>query len=237
MINKLQNAIDQAEKIVFFSGAGMSTASGIPDFRSSTGLYKNIYRAEEMLSHTFFKHYPEDFYDFYKTKMLYLDARPNYAHEFIAKLQDYKDVSVVTQNIDGLHQAVGSKNVYELHGSVLRNYCTHCHKFFDLSYIIESEGVPRCDECGAIIKPDVVLYEESLDENVINGALRVISQADLLVVCGTSLVVYPAAGFIRYFSGNNLAIINRDATSYDSNCDIVIHDDLVKTFKQLKIRD
>ncbi|MBQ1533600.1 MAG: NAD-dependent protein deacylase [Erysipelotrichaceae bacterium] len=237
MINKLQNAIDQAEKIVFFSGAGMSTASGIPDFRSSTGLYKNIYRAEEMLSHTFFKHYPEDFYDFYKTKMLYPDARPNYAHEFIAKLQDYKDVSVVTQNIDGLHQAAGSKNVYELHGSVLRNYCTHCHRFFDLSYIIESEGVPKCDECGAIIKPDVVLYEESLDENVINGALRVISQADLLVVCGTSLVVYPAAGFIRYFSGNNLAIINRDATSYDSNCDIVIHDDLVKTFKQLKIRD
>ena len=173
MINKLQNAIDQAEKIVFFSGAGMSTASGIPDFRSSTGLYKNIYRAEEMLSHTFFKRYPEDFYDFYKTKMLYPDAKPNYAHEFIAKLQDYKDVSVVTQNIDGLHQAAGSKKVYELHGSVLRNYCTHCHRFFDLSYIIESEGVPKCDKCGAIIKPDVVLYEESLDENVINGALRV----------------------------------------------------------------
>lgn len=237
MINKLQNAIDQAEKIVFFSGAGMSTASGIPDFRSSTGLYKNIYRAEEMLSHTFFKHYPEDFYDFYKAKMLYPDAKPNYAHEFIAKLQDYKDVSVVTQNIDGLHQAAGSKKVYELHGSVLRNYCTHCHKFFDLSYIVESEGVPKCDACGAIIKQDVVLYEESLDENVINGALRVISQADLMVVCGTSLVVYPAAGFIRYFSGDNLAIINRDATSYDSNCDIVIHDDLVKTFKELKIRD
>ena len=237
MINKLQNAIDQAERIVFFSGAGMSTASGIPDFRSSTGLYKNIYRAEEMLSHTFFKHYPEDFYDFYKTKMLYPDAKPNYAHEFIAKLQEYKDVSVVTQNIDGLHQAAGSRNVYELHGSVLRNYCTHCHKFFDLSYIIESKGVPKCDECGAIIKPDVVLYEEALDENVINGALRVISQADLLVVCGTSLVVYPAAGFIRYFSGDNLAIINRDATSYDSNCDIVIHDDLVKTFKELKIRE
>ena len=215
----------------------MSTASGIPDFRSSTGLYKNIYRAEEMLSHTFFKRYPEDFYDFYKTKMLYPDARPNYAHEFIARLQDYKDVSVVTQNIDGLHQAAGSKNVYELHGSVLRNYCTHCHKFFDLSYIIKSEGIPKCDTCGAIIKPDVVLYEEALDENVINGALRAISQADLLVVCGTSLVVYPAAGFIRYFSGDHLAIINRDATSYDSNCDIVLHDDLVKTFKQLKIRD
>ena len=215
----------------------MSTASGIPDFRSSTGLYKNIYRAEEMLSHTFFKRYPEDFYDFYKTKMLYPDARPNYAHEFIAKLQDYKDVSVVTQNIDGLHQAAGSRNVYELHGSVLRNYCTHCHKFFDLDYIIESEGIPKCDACGSIIKPDVVLYEEALDENVINGALRVISQADLLVVCGTSLVVYPAAGFIRYFTGEHLAIINRDATSYDGNCDIVIHDDLVKTFKELKIRE
>ena len=237
MFNKLQNAIDQAEKIVFFSGAGMSTASGIPDFRSSTGLYKNIYRAEEMLSHTFFQRYPEDFYDFYKTKMLYPDARPNYAHEFIARLQDYKDVSVVTQNIDGLHQAAGSRKVYELHGSVLRNYCTHCHKFFDLAYITESEGIPKCDECGAIIKPDVVLYEEALDENVINGALRAISQADLLVVCGTSLVVYPAAGFIRYFNGENLAIINRDATSYDGNCDIVIHDDLVKTFKELKIRE
>ena len=221
MINKLQNAIDSARKIVFFSGAGMSTASGIPDFRSATGLYKNVYRAEEMLSHTFFEYRPEEFYEFYKEKMLYPDAKPNYAHEFIAKLQEKKDVSVVTQNIDGLHQAAGSKKVYELHGSVLRNYCTKCHKFFDVNYIIDSDGVPKCDHCGAIIKPDVVLYEEGLD--------------DLLVVCGTSLVVYPAAGFIRYFRGDNLAIINRDATAYDENCDIVIHDDLVKTFRQLKI--
>jgi NAD-dependent deacetylase len=235
MIKQLQNAIDKAHSIVFFSGAGMSTASGIPDFRSATGLYKNVYRAEEMLSHTFFENDPELFYEFYKEKMLYPDARPNYAHEFIAKLQDRKDVSVVTQNIDGLHQAAGSKKVYELHGSILRNYCTRCHKFFDLDYIIKSDGVPYCDKCGAIVKPDVVLYEEGLDEQTISDAINAIASCDLLVVCGTSLVVYPAASFIRYFRGDTLAIINRDATSYDSNCDIVIHDDLVKTFKQLTI--
>jgi len=236
MINRLQEALDRANKIVFFSGAGMSTASGIPDFRSATGLYKNVYRAEEMLSHTFYEYKTEEFFEFYKEKMLFPEAKPNYAHEFIAKLQETKDVSVVTQNIDGLHQAAGSKKVYELHGSVLRNYCSRCHKFFDLNYIIHSDGVPKCDHCGATIKPDVVLYEEGLDEEVITGAIRAIASADLLVVCGTSLVVYPAAGFIRYFNGDTLAIINRDATSYDSNCDIVIHDDLVKTFKQLKIR-
>ena len=236
MINRLQEALDRANKIVFFSGAGMSTASGIPDFRSATGLYKNVYRAEEMLSHTFYEYKTEEFFEFYKEKMLFPEAKPNYAHEFIAKLQETKDVSVVTQNIDGLHQAAGSKKVYELHGSVLRNYCSRCHKFFDLNYIIQSDGVPKCDHCGATIKPDVVLYEEGLDEEVITGAIRAIASADLLVVCGTSLVVYPAAGFIRYFNGDTLAIINRDATSYDSNCDIVIHDDLVKTFKQLKIR-
>ena len=236
MINRLQEALDRANKIVFFSGAGMSTASGIPDFRSATGLYKNVYRAEEMLSHTFYEYKTEEFFEFYKEKMLFPEAKPNYAHEFIAKLQETKDVSVVTQNIDGLHQAAGSKKVYELHGSVLRNYCSRCHKFFDLNYIIHSDGVPKCDHCGATIKPDVVLYEEGLDEEVITGAVRAIAGADLLVVCGTSLVVYPAAGFIRYFNGDTLAIINRDATSYDGNCDIVIHDDLVKTFKQLKIR-
>ena len=236
MINRLQEALDRANKIVFFSGAGMSTASGIPDFRSATGLYKNVYRAEEMLSHTFYEYKTEEFFEFYKEKMLFPEAKPNSAHEFIAKLQETKDVSVVTQNIDGLHQAAGSKKVYELHGSVLRNYCSRCHKFFDLNYIIHSDGVPKCDHCGATIKPDVVLYEEGLDEEVITGAVRAIASADLLVVCGTSLVVYPAAGFIRYFNGDTLAIINRDATSYDSNCDIVIHDDLVKTFKQLKIR-
>ena len=235
MINKLQKAIDEAERIVFFSGAGMSTASGIPDFRSATGLYKNVYRAEEMLSHTFFVHRPEDFYEFYKEKMIYPDAKPNYAHEFIAKLQDKKDVSVVTQNIDGLHQRAGSRKVYEIHGSIERNYCTKCGKFFDLDYLINSEGIPVCDECGAIIKPDVVLYEESLDDTVVTKAINAIANADLLVICGTSLVVYPAASFVRYFNGNDLAIINRDATSYDQYCQIVIHDDLVETFRQLKI--
>ena len=233
MIDKLKQAINKAHKIVFFSGAGMSTASGIPDFRSASGLYKNTYRAEEMLSHTFFENDPAEFYEFYKSKMLYPDARPNYAHEYIAKLQESKDVAVVTQNIDGLHQAAGSKKVYELHGSVLRNYCTSCHQFYDLDYIINSEGIPRCKKCGAIIKPDVVLYEEGLDEDVITKAVQAIATCDLLVVCGTSLVVYPAASFIRYFRGDTLAIINRDATSYDSQCDIVIHDDLVKTFKKI----
>ena len=233
MINKLQKAIDNANNIVFFTGAGLSTASGIPDFRSATGLYKNVYRAEEMLSHTFFEFKTEEFYEFYKEKMLYPDAKPNYAHEFMAKLQDKKNVSVVTQNIDGLHQQAGSKIVYELHGSVLRNYCTKCHKFFDLNYIINSQNIPLCDKCESIIKPDVVLYEEGLDELTVTNAIRAITSADLLVVCGTSLVVYPAAGFIRYFQGNTLAIINKDATAYDNNCDIVIHDDLVKTFKQL----
>ena len=235
MINKLQQAINTSNNIVFFTGAGLSTASGIPDFRSATGLYKNVYRAEEMLSHTFYMNDPELFYEFYKEKMLYPDAKPNYAHEFMAKLQEKKSVAIVTQNIDDLHQEAGSKTVYELHGSVHRNYCTKCHKFFDLDYIINCKGVPKCDECGNIIKPDVVLYEEGLDDEIVTKAIHAINQADVLVVCGTSLVVYPAASFIRYFKGDTLAIINKDATSYDSNCDIVIHDDLVNTFKQLTI--
>ena len=213
----------------------MSTASGIPDFRSATGLYKNVYRAEEMLSHTFYINNPEEFYEFYKDKMLYPDALPNSAHKFIAKLQETKNVAVVTQNIDGLHQLAGSKIVYELHGSVLRNYCPRCNKFFDLDYIISSNGVPKCDQCGDIVKPDVVLYEEALDDDTVTKAVQAIATADLLVVCGTSLNVYPAAGFIRYFRGKHLAIVNKDATPYDDNCDIVIHDDLVKTFNQLHI--
>lgn len=235
MIDRLQEALDKANKVVFFSGAGMSTASGIPDFRSATGLYKNVYRAEEMLSHSFFVYNPEEFYEFYKDKMIYPDAEPNYAHKFIAELEKTKNVSVVTQNIDGLHQKAGSSKVYELHGSVLRNYCEHCHKFFDLDYITHNDGVPYCDECGAIIKPDVVLYEEALDEDTITKAIKAINEADLMIVCGTSLNVYPAASFIRYFRGDTLVIVNRDATSYDNNCDIVIHDDLVDTFKKLHI--
>lgn len=235
MINKLQQAINEANNIVFFSGAGMSTASGIPDFRSETGLYKNVYRAEEMLSHHFYINNPEEFYEFYKTKMLYPNALPNDAHKFIAKLQETKNVSVVTQNIDGLHQLAGSKIVYELHGSVLRNYCPNCNSFYDLDYIINSNGVPKCKHCGNIVKPDVVLYEEGLDEQTIENAVYTIANADLLVVCGTSLNVYPAASFIRYFRGKHLAIVNRDATSYDNNCDIVIHDDLCKTFNSLEM--
>lgn len=235
MINKLQNAINESKNIVFFSGAGMSTASGIPDFRSETGLYKNVYRAEEMLSHHFYINNPEEFYEFYKEKMLYPNALANDAHKFIARLQETKNVTVVTQNIDGLHQLAGSKIVYELHGSVLRNYCPNCNTFYDLDYIINSDGVPRCKHCNNIVKPDVVLYEEGLDDETVEKAIYAIANADLLVVCGTSLNVYPAAGFIRYFRGKHLAIVNKDATSYDSNCDIVIHDDLVKRFNQLHI--
>jgi len=235
MINKLQEAINNSNNIVFFTGAGMSTASGIPDFRSATGLYKNCYRAEEMLSHHFYINNPEEFYEFYKEKMLYPDALPNDGHKFIARLQESKNVAVVTQNIDGLHQLAGSKTVYELHGSVLRNYCPDCNSFYDLDYITKSSGVPKCSKCGQIIKPDVVLYEEGLDDETVRNAVDAIAHADLLIVCGTSLNVYPAASFIRYFKGKCLAIVNRDETSYDNNCDIVIHDDLVKTFSQLHI--
>lgn len=233
MINKLQQAINKANKIVFFSGAGMSTASGIPDFRSATGLYKNVYHAEEMLSHSFFVRNPKEFYEFYKDKMIYEDAKPNYGHEFIAKLQETKDVTVVTQNIDGLHQQAGSKKVYELHGSILRNYCKECGTFYDLKKIVNSKDIPYCDKCGGIIKPDVVLYEESLDSECIEKAVKAISTCDLLIILGTSLNVYPAASFVRYFKGDTLAIINKDATGYDNYCDIVIHDDIVEVFKNL----
>ncbi len=232
MINKLNDAINKADKIVFFTGAGMSTASGIPDFRSTTGLYKNVYRAEEAVSHSFFKYHTEDFFDFYKKHLCFPNALPNYGHEYIAELEKTKDVSVVTQNIDNLHQAAGSTKVFELHGSVHRNYCTKCHEFYGLDYILESDGIPRC-KCGGIIKPDVVLYEEGLDEEVITCAVKAISEADLLVIMGTSLVVYPAASFIGYFKGDTLAIINKSETSRDSMCDIVIHDDIVETFKKL----
>ena len=237
-ILKLKEWVDQSDNIVFSGGAGVSTESNIPDFRSVDGLYNQEYDypPETILSHTFFMRNPEEFYRFYKNKMLLLDAKPNAAHLKLAELEEKgKLKAVVTQNIDGLHQKAGSKTVYELHGSVLRNYCMRCRKFFDGQYVYDSEGSPKCDKCGGTVKPDVVLYEEGLDEDVVRGAINAIASADLLVVCGTSLVVYPAASFIRYFNGQNLAIINRDATSYDSQCDIVIHDDLVKTFKALKI--
>lgn len=235
MITKLQEAIKQSKNIVFFTGAGISTDSGIPDFRSATGLYKNNYRAEEILSHTFFMANPEEFYEFYKTKMIYEDAKPNYGHIFMKEVEDLgKNVTVVTQNIDGLHQAAGSKNVLELHGSVLRNNCMKCGKFYDLKSIMFKKGVPVC-ECGGIIKPDVVLYEEGLNPDTMSNTVEAISNADLLIVCGTSLNVYPAASFLMYFQGKTLAIINKDATPKDELADIIIHDSISNVFKQIKL--
>ena len=235
MITKLQEAIKQSKNIVFFTGAGISTDSGIPDFRSSTGLYKNNYKAEEILSHTFFMTNPNEFYEFYKTKMIYEDAKPNYGHIFMKNVEDLgKNVTIITQNIDGLHQAAGSKNVLELHGSVLRNKCIKCGKFYDLKSIIQKKGTPFC-ECGGIIKPDVVLYEEGLNEDTISKAIESISNADLLIVCGTSLNVYPAASFIMYFKGKTLTIINKDATPKDNLADIIIHDSISDVFKQIKL--
>lgn len=232
MLNKLNKAIKESNRIVFFTGAGMSTDSGIPDFRSAQGLFNNNLHAEEIVSHSYFMENPEGFYEFYKEKMLFPDAKPNYGHEYIAKLQDEKDVTVVTQNIDGLHQMAGSKKVFELHGSIHRNYCMKCHKFYNLEDIIKKDGVPYCD-CGGMIKPDVVLYEEGLDGEVIDGAVNAIMSADTLIILGTSLNVYPAAGFINYFHGDCLAIINKTATPKDNMCDVIIHASISDTFKEL----
>lgn len=235
MINKLKQAIENANRIVFFTGAGMSTDSGIPDFRSATGIYTNNLRAEEIISHHYFMQDPKDFYEFYKDKMVFEDALPNYGHKFIAELENTnKDICVVTQNIDGLHQSAGSKKVYELHGSIHRNYCMNCHTFYPLKKIIESKSIPTCDKCGGIVKPDVVLYEEGLDSETIENAVNAIAKADLMIILGTSLNVYPAASFVRYFRGDCLAIINKSATPADNECDIVIHDGISETFRKLK---
>ena len=223
-IRKFQQMIDESRNIVFFGGAGVSTESNIPDFRSEDGLYnmKYKYPPETIISHTFFLRNPEEFYRFYRKKMLCLDAKPNAAHKKLAELEECgKLTAVVTQNIDGLHQMAGSKCVYELHGSVHRNYCQRCGAFYDARYILESEGVPRCS-CGGVIKPDVVLYEEGLDSKVIRGAVNAISRADMLIIGGTSLAVYPAAGLIDYFSGRHLVLINRDATPRDRQADLLI---------------
>ena len=224
---ELQRMVDESERIVFFGGAGVSTESGIPDFRSVDGLYhqKYDYPPETILSHTFFMKKPEAFFKFYRDKMLPLDAKPNKAHLKLAEWEKAgKLLAVVTQNIDGLHQAAGSKKVYELHGSVHRNYCMKCGKFYPPEYIRDSkEEIPVCS-CGGRIKPDVVLYEEGLDNDVISGAVNAIAQADLLIIAGTSLTVYPAAGLVRYFRGGHLVLINRDATPMDGQCDLVIHD-------------
>lgn len=237
-IASLQTIIDQAKHIVFFTGAGVSTDSGIPDFRSTNGLYNQTYRypPEEIISHSFFEENPEEFFRFYKDRMLYLDAQPNEVHRFIAECEKKgKSLGVVTQNIDGLHQKAGSKHVYELHGSVLRNYCMDCSTFYSAEYIKNSEGIPRCQKCGGIIKPDVVLYEEGLSQAVVEGAVAAIQSADVMIVLGTSLVVYPAAGLIRYFSGRYLVLINRDATPYDSDADLLIQAPFADVFPHLHV--
>ena len=232
----LQQMVDQSERIVFFGGAGVSTESGIPDFRSVDGLYHQHYAwpPEQILSHTFFMKRPEEFFRFYRDKLLPLDAKPNKAHLKHAEWEKQgRLLAVVTQNIDGLHQAAGSKRVYELHGSVHRNYCMKCGRFYPPEYIRDSAGpVPLC-ECGGRIKPDVVLYEEGLDNDVVSGAVHAISKADLLIVAGTSLTVYPAAGLLRYFRGNRLVLINRDATPMDAQCDLVIHDKVGEVLSSL----
>lgn len=226
-IDELRKIVDESDNIVFFGGAGVSTESGIPDFRSVDGLYNQTYKypPETIISHSFYRSNPEEFYRFYKDKMIFADAKPNKAHMKLAELeQQGKLKAVITQNIDGLHQMAGSKNVIELHGSVHRNYCEKCHKFYDLEYIVKSEGVPRCQECGGIVKPDVVLYEEALDDENMSRALDYISQADTLIIGGTSLVVYPAAGLIRYFRGRKLVVINMSPTQSDRNADLLISD-------------
>lgn len=223
-VQKLQEIIDDSQNIVFFGGAGVSTESNIPDFRSADGLYHQQYKysPEQVVSHSFFMSYPDAFYEFYKEKMMILDAKPNPAHLKLAELERAGKLSaVVTQNIDGLHQAAGSKVVYELHGSIHRNYCMRCHEFYDAKYVKESKGVPRCT-CGGMIKPDVVLYEEGLDSDVINGAVHAISTADTLIIGGTSLVVYPAAGFIDYFRGKHLVVINKSDTAKSVRAELSI---------------
>ena len=236
-IAKLKEWVDGSDNIVFFGGAGVSTESNIPDFRSVDGLYNQEYDypPETILSHTFFMRNPKEFYRFYKNKMMIPDAKPNAAHLKLAELEAQgKLKAVVTQNIDGLHQAAGSKVVYELHGSVHRNYCMKCHKFFDLAYVAASEGeYPTCDACGGMIKPDVVLYEEGLDNEVISGAVNAISRADVLIIGGTSLVVYPAAGLIDYYRGNKLVLINRSTTPRDGIANLIINDSIGKVFSQI----
>ena len=235
---QLQNVIDNSKRIVFFGGAGVSTESGIPDFRSVDGLYnqKYDYPPEQILSHTFFMHNTEEFYRFYRDKMLCLDKNPNKAHLKLAELERAgKLTAVVTQNIDGLHQAAGSKKVYELHGSVLHNYCMKCGKFYPAEYIKNSKGIPKC-ECGGVIKPDVVLYEEGLDDSTVTGALSAIQTADTLIIAGTSLTVYPAAGFISYFKGNNIVLINRDETPFDSKANLVFHEKVGELLDKINVK-
>jgi len=240
-IAQLQEIIDSSSNIVFFGGAGVSTESGIPDFRSQDGLYhlKYKYPPETIISHSFFVKRPEDFYEFYKDKMLALDAEPNPAHLKLAQLEEAGKVrAVITQNIDGLHQKAGSREVLELHGSVLRNYCTRCGAFYDAAYIKNADGIPKCEKCSGTIKPDVVLYEEGLDMGIMNKAVSYIQNAEVLIIGGTSLVVYPAAGLIDYFhrgKGHKLILINKSATARDAGADLVITDPIGAVFDRIRV--
>lgn len=235
-ITEFAALLKESDNIVFFGGAGVSTESNIPDFRSTDGLYHQQYDypPETILSHTFFVRNTEEFYRFYKAKMLILDAKPNPAHLALAKLEEMgKLKAVITQNIDGLHQKAGSRNVQELHGSVLRNYCMECGQFYDAKYMKNADGVPKCEKCGGIIKPDVVLYEEGLDNDTISKSVSAIANADVLIIGGTSLVVYPAAGLIDYYRGKKLVLVNRDSTPRDSRADLIIRAPIGQVFSQV----
>jgi len=241
-IEHLQKIYDESSNIVFFGGAGVSTESGIPDFRSQDGLYnqKWKYPPEAIISRSFFDANPKEFYRFYREKLIIKDVEPNITHKVLAKMEQAgKLKAIVTQNIDGLHQKAGSKVVFELHGSTLRNYCMNCHAFYGIDFIAASEhskdGLPHCTKCGGLVKPDVVLYEESLDEKCINGAINAISQADTLIIGGTSLTVYPAAGLVRYFLGKHLVIINKTPVPDDAKAELAIHDKLGNVFSSLKV--
>lgn len=235
----LKEMINECQSIVVFTGAGISVPSGIPDFRSADGIYnqKTNFSAtpEEIISHSFFVKHTEEFYEFYKDKMCYPKAEPNAAHKYFADLEKKgKNIIVVTQNIDGLHQKAGSSLVYELHGTIHQNFCQRCGRLFGLDYVLNSKGVPHCDKCGGVVKPNVVLYEEGLDEDTIGRSINAIMTCDLLIIIGTSLRVYPAAGFVRYFKGRYLVVINKESTSYDSNCDLVFNEDVVSVIKKIK---
>ena len=236
-IEKLGRILEKSHRAVFFGGAGMSTESGIPDFRSATGIYNQKlnkkFRPEEMASHSFFLNYPEEFFDFYRKRFVYLDAKPNAGHIALAELERRNILSaVVTQNIDGLHQIAGSKTVYELHGSIRRSYCVNCGEKYDINFVMENVPIPHCEKCGGIVKPDVVLYEESLDSKILQNSVKAIAEADTLIIGGTSLIVYPAAGLVDYFNGEHLILINKSETRADKIAEIVIRENIGETLQK-----
>ena len=237
-IKQLKEIVDISKRIVFFGGAGVSTESGIPDFRSASGIYNEKfnkrYTPEEIVSRSFFFAHPKDFYEFYINRMVYPNAKPNNAHKALAELERIGKLhAIITQNIDGLHQLAGSKNVYELHGTIHQNFCNKCHKEFSLGYILSHKVLPKCDECGTIVKPNVILYQENLDKNILNNAIDEIKNCDTLIIGGTSLVVYPAATLVKYFRGQNLVLINKSVTPMDEHCDLVLHDSIGDILSQV----